>query len=374
MRKLLLLSFAFCIVGFGGVTASAQCDPNTQGAIKCSYYNEGYQDGSNDARNNRSRDYRRYRDKYERKYEDFFRDGYNAGYDSIRPTTRWTNSQRNAYDSGYSIGQNDRRYGAYNRSTEGARGGYDSNIAAYFQQGYDDGYNNRSRQYDVPLGNNPPTYPPTYPPFPGQGSTTGTAYWNGRVDDRANIIIRGNTINAQNVSGNATTTFSQNMTGSLPRRATNITVRKRDGRGSVSILQQPNRMNDFTAIIQIYDPKGGARDYKLEISWTGPGNIDEPYQAGSVSWRGRVDQTANIVISSSEVQSVDASGTGLWSVSHTVNGYLARRPGSVSASKRRGRGTVTVLQQPTWENDFTAIIQIFDPNGGADNYEVDISW
>ncbi|MFN0141468.1 MAG: hypothetical protein ACKVQW_15440 [Pyrinomonadaceae bacterium] len=370
MKKIILLSFVSCLVAFGGVTASAQCDPNTQGTIKCSYYNEGYQDGSNDARNNRSNDYRRYRDKYERKYEDFFRDGYNAGYDSVRPTTRWTNSQRSAYDSGYSIGQSDRRRGTSNRESEGARGGYDSNIAAYFQQGYDDGYNNRSRQYDVPLGNTPPTYPP----YPGQGNTTGTAYWNGRVDDRANIIIRGSTIYAENVSGNQTTTSSQNITGSLSRRATNLTVRKREGRGSVSIIQQPNRSNNFTAIIQIYDPKGGASNYKIEASWAGGANVEEPYQSGSVSWRGRVDQTANIVISGSDVQSLDVAATGLWSVSHNITGYLARRPGSVSASKRRGRGTVTVLQQPTWENDFTAIIQVFDPNGGADNYEVDISW
>lgn len=371
MKKLLLLSFAFGVVAFSGVTASAQCDPNTQGAIRCSYYNEGYQDGVNDAQNNRSSDYKRYRSKYESKYESNFRDGYNAGYESVRPTVRWSNSQRNAYDSGYSIGQSDRRSGTYNRPGEAARGRYDSNIAAYFQQGYDDGFNNRQRQYDVPLGN----IPPTYPPFPGGGgNTTGTAYWNGRVDDRANIVISGNTIYAQNVSGNQVTTSYQNITGALPRRATTINVRKVDGRGNVSVIQQPNRSNNFTAIVQIYDSKGGAGNYKIEASWVGAANVEEPYQSGSVRWSGRVDQTANIYISGSDVNSQDAAGTGLWSVNHSVNGYLARRPGSVSAYKRRGRGTVTVLQQPNWENDFTAIIQVFDPSGGADNYEVDISW
>lgn len=369
MKKILLLGFVVCMVAFGSISVSAQCDPNTASPIKCSYYNEGYQDGANDARNNRSNDYRRYRDKYERKYEDFFRDGYNAGYASVRPITRWTNSQRNAYDSGYSIGQNDRRNGTFSRPDESARGGYDPNIAAYFQRGYDDGYNNRPRQYDVPLGDYPPTFPP------GDQGTTGRAYWSGRVDDRANIIIRGNTIYAENVSGNETTTFSQNMTGALPlRRATTVSVRRIDGRGNVSVIQQPNRQNNFTAIVQIHDPKGGARDYKIEASWAGAANVEEPYRSGNISWRGRVDQTANIVISGSDVQSQDASGTGLSSVSHNINGYLARRPGTVSAYKRKGRGTVTVLQQPTWENDFTAIVQVFDPQGGADNYEVDISW
>jgi hypothetical protein len=25
-------------------------------------------------------------------------------------------------------------------------------------------------------------------------------------------------------------------------------------------------------------------------------------------------------------------------------------------------------------NDFTAVIQVFDPSGGADDYEIEISW
>ena len=157
-----------------------------------------------------------------------------------------------------------------------------------------------------------PTYPPTYPPYPGQGSTTGTAYWNGRVDDRVNIIIRGNTIYAENVSGNQTTTSSQNDRFFAPSRDEYNCSTKDNGRGSVSIIQQPNRSNNFTAIIQIYDPKGGARDYKICKSLgVDARNVEEPYQAGSVSWRGRVDQTANIVISGSDVQSQDAAGTGL---------------------------------------------------------------
>ena len=367
MKRLLMVAGIALTLAFGGIFAMAQCDPVTSSPIKCGYYNEAYQDGVADANANRSNDYRRYRNKYENKYESNYSQGYDAGYQSVRQTTRWTNSQRSAYDSGYTIGQNDRRSGGQTRSGEQPLAQYDQNIGLYFQQGYFDGYNNRPRQYDVPLGNNPP-----YPG--GGGGSTGMATWNGRVDDRANIIIRGGVITAENVSGNGVQTTNQYMSGSLPRRATVVSARKTKGRGDLNVIQQPNRSNNYTAIVQISDPRGGSDNYGVEVTWGAPANVEEPYQSGSVIWRGRVDQTANIVIIGSDVQTQDAAGTGLSNVNFTINGYLARRPGSVNAQKRKGRGTVTILQQPTWDNDFTAIVQVFDPNGGADNYEVDISW
>lgn len=367
MKNFVFATVMFCLVAFGGISAAAQCDRNTASPIRCGFYDEGYQDGVNDANANRDDDYRRHRNKYSNvnQYEDFYRQGYTAGYDSVRGSTRWTGAQRNAYDAGYTQGQNDRRY------SRGSEGGlahrYDANIGLYYQQGYDDGYNNRSRRYDFPLevGTGTPTFP---------GGTTGTATWNGRVDDRANIIIRGGTMRVETVSGSAATTSYQNMNGILPRRAKTVNARRLDGRGDISVIQQPNRNNDFTAIVQIYDRSSGADNYRIEISWERGQTVEEPYRSGNVRWRGRVDQKVNIVISGDDVQSQDVAGTGLSGVFFNINGYLAARPGSVRVNKRDGRGTVSVIQQPSWNNDFTAIVQVFDPSGGSDNYDLDISW
>lgn len=379
MSKFFLIFSFISVIAFGSISVAAQCDPNTQSPIKCSYYNEGYQDGTNDARDNRNSDYKRYRDKYERKYEDIFRDGYRAGYESVRPSVRWTNSQRNAYNSGYTIGQNDRR--GYNQSRTGERSGsgYDQSIGLYFQQGYSDGYADRPRTYDVAITGGgtgyPPTYPPTYPQYPGgPGTANGSASWSGRVDDRGNIMIRGNRIYTENVSGNGIQTTNQNLNGVLPRRPAIVTARRSDGRGDVTVVQQPSRENNFTAAIQIRDSKSGSGNYRVDISWTSTGPVEEAYTAGNVRWRGRVDQTAQITITGSDVQTQDITQTGLSNVDFSINGYLATRPGSVNVNKRKGRGTVTVLQQPSDYNGYVAIIQIFDPSGGADNYEVDISW
>lgn len=370
MKRLFILAFVMCIIAFGGISASAQCDRNTSSPIKCGYYDEGYQDGVADGTGNRNSDYRRYRNKFESQYESFYRSGYEAGFESVRPTTRWTNSQRSAYDSGYTIGQIDRRGGNQNRSAESDRGQYDQNIGLYFQQGYYDGFNNRPRQYDVPLGTDP-----NYPPNPGGGVGSGTASWSGRVDERANLVIRGSSMTVETLSGKSAQTTYQTVNGVLPRgRPSTLTARKNSGRGDFAVIQNPNRSNDYTAIVQIYDARNGADNYAIEISWAPAANTEEPYRSGRVKWRGRVDQTANIVISGSDVKTQDASGTGLSNVNYSLSGYLARRPGTVIARKTDGRGTVTVLQQPSWDNDFTAIVQVFDPNGGSDNYEVEITW
>ena len=384
MKRTFLIFALIFGISFGVVSVTAQCDPNTLSPIKCSYYNEGYQDGANDARSGQSSDYKRYKNKYERKYEDNFRDGYNAGYNSVG-YGGGSNASGDmiAYDRGYWLGGSDVRNNQ-RRNYRNYSGQYDRSFEKYFRDGYNDGYDYKDRKYPAPEKPGtvnptypvPPIYPPVQPPvYPVPGVENGTATWSGRVDDRANIVIRGNSIYAENVSGNGVQTTYQNMGGSLPRRNSTITARMSNGRGNVSVIQQPNRSNNFTAIIQIADSKGGSGDYKIDISWTGTGgNVEEPYSSGSVRWRGRVDQTVNISVAGTSVVADDISGTGLSGADFTINGYLANRPGSVNVRKVRGRGTVKVLEQPSWNNGFNAIIQIFDPNGGADNYEIEITW
>jgi len=80
------------------------------------------------------------------------------------------------------------------------------------------------------------------------------------------------------------------------------------------------------------------------------------------------------VLSGNNVQTLNVAGQAATGVTFDINGVLAQRPGSVNVRKRSGRGTVTIIQQPNRSNDFTAIVQIFDPGSGADNYEIDITW
>ena len=80
------------------------------------------------------------------------------------------------------------------------------------------------------------------------------------------------------------------------------------------------------------------------------------------------------MISGNTVQTQDASGSGVFVTSSNITGYLARRPGTVSVNKQKGRGSVIVLQQPTAENGYVAIVQITDTERSTGDYEIEVSW
>ena len=100
--------------------------------------------------------------------------------------------------------------------------------------------------------------------YPG-GS--GRMSWRGRVDDDVRIVIRGGTATVETIGGTPYYDASTNFTASLPRRRVNVTLTVRRARGDVIVEQQPSRENDFTAVVRIRDPRGGAFDYEFELTW-----------------------------------------------------------------------------------------------------------
>lgn len=102
---------------------------------------------------------------------------------------------------------------------------------------------------------------------PGGGSRTGTAFWRGTVDSKVQLIIRGRNIETQTIEGRAYPAGTFSFTNSMPNQGVEVSVVKKEGRGNVRIVQQPNRRNNFTTILEIEDSGGGARQYQLEINW-----------------------------------------------------------------------------------------------------------
>jgi len=102
----------------------------------------------------------------------------------------------------------------------------------------------------------------------GEGeSTSGRLHWRGTVDDNVQLVIRGGYVDVRTIGGTEYTDANYNFTSQLPRRRTTVRVNKLNGRGTVRILQQPSRENDFTAVIEIKDSSGGARMYEIEVLW-----------------------------------------------------------------------------------------------------------
>jgi hypothetical protein len=95
----------------------------------------------------------------------------------------------------------------------------------------------------------------------------GRVSWRGVVDDRVQLFIRGSTVESRTVSGATSAEGVSSFTSSLPAAVVSVDVTKVAGRGIVTVLQQPARTNDFTAVIEIYDDRPGAQEYRLDIVW-----------------------------------------------------------------------------------------------------------
>lgn len=96
---------------------------------------------------------------------------------------------------------------------------------------------------------------------------SGRMTWRGRVDDDVRIVIRGGRADVETIGGTPYYDAVTNFTSSLPRRRVNVRLQTKRGRGEVLVEQQPSRENDFTAVVRIRDPRGGASDYEFELAW-----------------------------------------------------------------------------------------------------------
>ena len=187
-------------------------------------YNQGYQQGRKDARDNRDSDYRRQRDDSSQQWNSDFRRGYEDGY-----------AGRSKNNSAYGRSRND---GTYDRSRN-------------------DGVYDRSRDDDLygRSGNDQS--------YRGPGTMT----WRGRVDDYVELNIQGNRVRSREREGSQTLNEQVSFSNPLPRANVTVSVRKRNGRGQVSVVQQPNQSNNYAAIVKIDDDKSGADDYEIEMEW-----------------------------------------------------------------------------------------------------------
>lgn len=95
----------------------------------------------------------------------------------------------------------------------------------------------------------------------------GRVFWRGTVDHHIVLVIRESTIETRLLSGKAYPEGIFSFTTPLPNRSVSVEVTKTKGRGIVRITQQPSKENDFTALVEIMDTDGGAKEYQLDIFW-----------------------------------------------------------------------------------------------------------
>ncbi|MEK7829497.1 MAG: hypothetical protein AAB401_00340, partial [Acidobacteriota bacterium] len=103
--------------------------------------------------------------------------------------------------------------------------------------------------------------------YGGSGQTSGVMTWRGRVDDVTVLEIRDRSVRDRVISGQPAVRVDYDFGSALPRSEVRVSVDKRKGRGEVRVVEQPNRRNGFTALIEIRDSSGGAADYEIEVRW-----------------------------------------------------------------------------------------------------------
>ena len=119
-------------------------------------------------------------------------------------------------------------------------------------------------------------------------------------------------------------------------------------------------------------------DISREVSYNqNPGpfpDSDRGNRNGRMTWRGRVDDDVRIKIRGGSVDVETLGGTPYYNSQPNFFDSLPNRRVTVRLTQKRGRGEIFIEQQPSRENDFTAIIRIRDSKGGAADYEFTLEW
>ena len=101
---------------------------------------------------------------------------------------------------------------------------------------------------------------------------------------------------------------------------------------------------------------------------------DSGNRSGRMSWRGRVDDDVRIRIRGGSADVETIGGTAYNDGQPNFFNSLPNRRVTVRLTQKSGRGEVFIEQQPSRENDFTAIVRIRDTKGGAADYSFTLEW
>lgn len=157
--------------------------------------------------------------------------------------------------------------------------------------------------------------------------------------------------------------------------------RSQDLRDAFDILQNLARSVERNNFQQSnwYNIQRSLSDISRELSYGGGGGgggqfPDSGNRSGRMTWRGRVDDDVRIRIRGGSADVETIGGSAYSDGQSNFSNSLPNRRVTVRLTDKRGRGEIFIEQQPTRENDFTAIVRIRDTKGGAADYSFTLEW
>ena len=264
----------------------------------------------------------------------------------------------------------------------------------------------------------------------GNGSRSGQELfeWTGRVDREVQIVMRGNQVSTRNIGNNETGRARSRVMMGLPNRDGQVVAQLENGRGNVDVIEQPSSQNGFTTVLRVTDPQGGADNYRVVAYWQnyangdvygrsrdrdddadrngypnrnrgngrydrgdrgrGNGGYDRGnggYDRGNggynnngyqvMHWSGNVDGELEIRLQNGRVDYRTLSGQQPTNMRLDRGNMSMPQNGSqVAIAQASGRGSITVVQQPSSWNGYTTVIRVRDPQGGYGFYDFDLVW
>jgi hypothetical protein len=105
-------------------------------------------------------------------------------------------------------------------------------------------------------------------PLRYDGGSSGTLEFRGQVDEVVEFLVRADRLHVVLVSGQKVKLERFRFSQPLPAEVMpTVALEKKDGRGTVELLEEPTATNAFTARIRVSDPQGGADRYHWILSW-----------------------------------------------------------------------------------------------------------
>jgi hypothetical protein len=156
--------------------------------------------------------------------------------------------------------------------------------------------------------------------------------------------------------------------------------RNQDLRDGFDVLQNLARSLERANIQRgnWYNIQRAMTDISRELNVNSPGDggqyPDTGNRSGRMTWRGRVDDDVRIRIRGGSADVETLGGTPYNDAQPNFFNSLPNRRVTVRLTQKRGRGEIFIEQQPSRENDFTAVIRIKDTRGGASQYEFELQW
>jgi len=202
-------------------------------------------------------------------------------------------------------------------------------------------------------------------------------HWRGEVDGTDLIRIQGSGVTIDHVRAQPIRNQRVDYTAPLPAAKVEVALYTERARGTVEVIQQPSYANNYTAIVRVDDGKFSGSDvYDVYLYWpkTIPAEAITPDEM-DFYWEGRVDGVDRVVIRGNSATLEHLQSRPAEGVRGQFRRALPRQEQTVDLHVFAGRGSVKIMEQPGWANNYAVIVLVDDSNrGGAADYRFGLRW